>query len=163
MPCEKLIDYLTENNVDFQLVDHPSAFAAQDVAFKSGVYGRKFAKTVMVNLDGKMAMAVLPSDSRVDFSLLREAAGAETVSLSLEDDFGRTFPDCELGAMPPFGHLYGMRVFVSGSLIRAESISFNAGTHTEVLTMPYGDFNRLVEPRVAYFAYRRPLEKKGTA
>lgn len=161
MPCAHLIEYLTDNEVDFKLVDHPSAFAAQDVAFKSGVPGRVFAKTVMIKLDGQMAMAVLPADSRVDFHLLKEAAGAQTIALCLESEFEKIFPDCELGAMPPFGHLYGMPVFVSGSLIRAETISFNAGTHTEVVTMPFGDFERLVEPRVAYFTFRRPLANKA--
>ena len=163
MPCAQLIEYLTTNNVEFQLVDHPSAFAAQDVAFKSGVAGRVFAKTVMVKLDGDMAMAVLPADSRVDFHLLREAARAETITLCLEREFEEVFPDCELGAMPPFGHLYGMPVFVSGNLIRAESISFNAGTHTEVLTMPFTDFERLVEPHIGFFSFRRPLARKGMA
>ncbi|MGD9549308.1 MAG: aminoacyl-tRNA deacylase [Candidatus Krumholzibacteriia bacterium] len=163
MPCEKLLDYLTENSVDFKLVTHPSAFAAQDVAFKSGVPGRVFAKTVMVTLDGGMAMAVLPADSRIDFHLLREAARAETIALCLEEDFAEIFPDCELGAMPPFGNLYGMPVFVSGNLIRAETVSFNAGNHTEVITMPYRDFERLVKPRIGFFSFRRPLARKAWA
>jgi len=84
MPCAKLLEYLTENKVDFDLTDHPSAYAAQDVAFKAGVPGRLFAKTVLVKLDGKMAMAVLPADSKVDFHLLRETAGAETITLAVK-------------------------------------------------------------------------------
>jgi Ala-tRNA(Pro) deacylase len=160
MPCEKLLEYLTENNVQYELKNHPNAFTAQDVAFKAGVPGRLFAKTVMVKLDGKMAMAVLPADSKVDFHLLRESAGAETITLAVEDEFEALFPDCELGAMPPFGHLYGMEVFVAGSLIRADTISFNAGTHTEILTMPFWEFERLVEPKIGYFTFRRLQEKK---
>jgi Ala-tRNA(Pro) deacylase len=163
MPCDKLLDYLKENRVDFDLVVHPKAYAAKDVAFKSGVPGRLFAKTVMVNLDGKMAMAVLPADEKVNFNLLREAARAETISLATEAEFEKVFPDCELGAMPPFGHLYGLDVFVGGTLARAETISFNAGTHTEVLTMPYLDFERLVLPRVAWFTFRQVREMKGMA
>jgi len=161
MPCEKLLEYLTANNVEFELKNHPNAFAAQDVAFKSGVPGRLFAKTVMVKLNGDMAMAVLPADSKVDFHLLRETAGAETITLAVEDEFEEMFPDCELGAMPPFGHLYGMEVFVAGSLIRADSISFNAGTHTEILTMPFWEFERLVEPKIGYFTFRKMKEKKS--
>jgi Ala-tRNA(Pro) deacylase len=161
MPCAKLLEYLTKNKVDFELIEHPNAYAAQDVAYKSGVPGRLFAKTVMVKLDGNMAMAVLPADSKVDFHLLRETAGADTISLAVEDEFEELFPDCELGAMPPFGHLYGMEVFVAGSLIRADMISFNAGTHTEVLTMPFWEFERLVEPRIGYFTFRRLQEKKS--
>ena len=163
MPCPKLLEYLSANNVNFEQHTHPNAYAAQDVAFKAGVPGRLFAKTVMVKLDGEMAMAVLPADSKVDFHLLRETAGAETISLALEEDFRELFPDCELGAMPPFGNLYGLKVFVAGSLIRAETIAFNAGTHTEVLTMPFWEFERLVEPRIGYFTFRRLQEKKNMA
>jgi len=163
MPCPRLLTYLSENNVDYELHTHPSAFAAQDVAYKSGVPGRLFAKTVMVKLDGHMAMAVLPADSKIDFHLLRETAGAETICLALEEDFMALFPSCELGAMSPFGNIYGMKVFVSGSLIRAETIAFNAGSHTEILVMPFWEFERLVEPRIGYFTYRRLQERKSTA
>ena len=161
MPCEKLLEYLTENKVDYELKNHPSAYAAQDVAFKSGVPGRLFAKTVMVKLNGEMAMAVVPADSKVDFHLLKETASAKTITLAVEEEFGEKFPDCELGAMPPFGHLYGMKVFVAGSLIRADSISFNAGSHTEILTMPFWEFERLVEPKIGYFTFRKLQEKKS--
>lgn len=163
MPCPKLLEYLATNNVDFKLQTHPNAFSAQDVAFKSGVPGRLFAKTVMVKLDGEMAMAVLPADSKVDFHLLREAAHADTISLALEEEFSVLFPDCELGAMPPFGNMYGMPVYVAGSLIRADTIAFNAGSHTEILLMPFWEFERLVEPQIGYFTFRRLQEKKGTA
>ena len=161
MPCAKLLEYLTDNQVEFELTNHPSAYAAQDVAFKAGVPGRLFAKTVLVKLDGKMAMAVLPADSKVDFHLLRETAGADTISLAVADEFEEVFPAGVLGAMPPFGHLYGMEVFVAGSLIRADSISFNAGTHTEILTVPFWEFEKLVEPRIGYFTFRRLQEKKS--
>ncbi len=163
MPCPKLLDYLTRNNVDFELHTHPNAYAAQDVAFKAGVPGRLFAKTVMVKLDGELAMAVLPADSKVDFHLLRTTADAHTICLALEEDFVALFPSCEMGAMPPFGNLYAMKVFVAGSLIRAESIAFNAGTHTEVLTMPFWQFEKLVEPTIGYFTFRRLHEKKNMA
>ncbi len=163
MPCPKLLEYLSENNVDYQLHTHPSAYAAQDVAFKAGVPGRLFAKTVMVKMDGQMAMAVLPADSKVDFHLLRETVGADTICLATEEEFAVLFPDCELGAMPPFGNMYGMPVFVAGSLIRAETIAFNAGSHTEVLIMPFWEFERLVEPRIGYFTFRRLQERQSTA
>lgn len=163
MACAKLLEYLEDNGVDFDLQRHPSAYAAQDVAYKSGVPGRLFAKTVLLKVDGRMAMAVLPADSKVDFQLLRETAGAETISLAVEDEFAALFPDCELGAMPPFGNLYGMNVFISGSLIRAESMAFNAGSHTEVIAMPYREFERLVQPRIGYFTFRALQEKRSMA
>ena len=163
MPCEKLLEYLLENGVDYELVDHPQAYAARDVAFKAGVRGREFAKAVLVKLDGLMAMAVIPAEHKVNFTLLREVAGAETVSLALEDEFEERFPDCELGAMPPFGNLYGMRVIVDGRLGNAEAITFNAGTHTEAITMAYTDFVDLVRPEVASFTFQPLVEYKGEA
>ncbi len=157
MPCKKLLDYLRAHNgaLDFDLILHPKAYAAKDVAFKTGVAGRMFAKTVMVKLDGKMAMAVLPAEDKLNFHLLREAAGVETITLATESEFEEIFPDCELGAMPPFGNLYGMEVFVGGTLCRTPTIAFNAGTHRETLIMPYMDFERLVMPRVAWFTFRK--------
>jgi len=163
MPCEKLLEYLDKNNVDYELVEHPHAYAAQEVATKAGIPGNTFAKAVLVKLDGLMSMAVLPAENKVNFNLLRDAAGAETISLAVEDEFQDRFPDCELGAMPPFGHLYSMQVFVAGSLTKAENISFNAGTHTEVITMPYEDFERLVQPKIARFTFRRLRERKSMA
>jgi Ala-tRNA(Pro) deacylase len=163
MPCPKLLEYLEENNVGFELVEHPKAYAAKDVAFKAGIPGRMFAKTVLVKLDGKMAMAVLPAEDKVNFHLLREAARAETITLATENEFEEIFPDCELGAMPPFGNLYGMDVYVGGTLTRAESIAFNAGNHTEVMTLAYQDFERLVVPQVAWFTFRQVREMKGMA
>lgn len=163
MPCPKLLEFLDENKVDYDLVEHPKAYAAKDVAFKAGIPGRMFAKSVLVKLDGKMAMAVLPAEDKVNFHLLREAARAETITLATENEFEEIFPDCELGAMPPFGNLYGMDVFVGGTLTRAETIAFNAGNHTEVLTIPYKDFERLVHAQVAWFTFRQVREMKGLA
>jgi Ala-tRNA(Pro) deacylase len=161
MPCEKLLDYLDDSGVEYDLMVHPQAYAARETAQKAGVPGRMFAKSVLVQLDGEMAMAVIPADHKVSFNLLREAAGAETISLALEEDFEARFPDCELGAMPPFGHLYGMRVFVESHLADVESITFNAGTHTETITMEYADYERLASPTLAQFTFQPLLEYRG--
>ncbi len=163
MPCEKLLDFLNKKMVEYEMVEHPKAYAAQDVALKAGVPGHAFAKSVLVNLDGEMAMAVIPAEHKVNFHVLRAVAGAQTISLAIETEFVRRFPDCELGAMPPFGNLYGIRVFLDDHLSEAETVSFNAGTHTEVITMAFGDFVGLVEPVVAGFTYRRLQEFKGQA
>jgi Ala-tRNA(Pro) deacylase len=160
MPCDKLLEYLDQSGVDYELVDHPQAYAARDVAFKAGVPGRAFAKSVLITLDGEMAMAVVPADHKVNFTLLRDIAGAETITLALEEDFESRFPDCELGAMPPFGNLYNLRVLVADQLGQSELITFNAGTHTEAITMAYTDFEDLVRPEVASFTFRPLLEYK---
>lgn len=160
MPCDKLIEFLVANGVTYQLVEHAQAFTAQEIADKAHVSGRRFAKTVMVRLDGRMAMAVLPASEKVSLALLEEVTGARDARLATERDFKDLFPDCELGAMPPFGNLYGMEVYASAGLAEAEEIAFNAGRHTEVLTMRYADFERLARPKVALFSHHRPLERE---
>jgi Ala-tRNA(Pro) deacylase len=160
MPCDKLLDYLESNGVDFRHIEHPKAYAAEDVAHKAGVPERAFAKTVMVKLDGLMAMAVIPAVTKVNFNLLREAAEATTINLALEREFEDRFPDCELGAMPPFGNLYGLAVYVDGALAENETIAFNAGTHREVITLAWDDFEELVQPQVARFAYQTLREDR---
>jgi Ala-tRNA(Pro) deacylase len=160
MPCEKLLDYLAGHGIDFDFAEHPKAYAADDVARKSGIPERAFAKTVLVRLDGLMAMAVVPAVFKVNFNLLREAAGAGTINLALEREFEARFPDCELGAMPPFGNLYGMRVFVDGSLADNETIAFNAGTHREVIMMAWNDYVTAVDPHLARFAYQALREDR---
>ena len=146
MPCAKLLEYLTENKVDFELIEHPNAYAAQDVAFKSGVPGRLFAKTVMVKLDGKLAMVVIPASRQLKLTQLGKSLGAKNVELATEDDFRDAFPDCEPGAMPPFGNLYGMPVFVSETLREDDEIAFNAGSHSELIRLPYSEYERVVKP-----------------
>jgi Ala-tRNA(Pro) deacylase len=106
----------------------------------------------MVKIDGKMAMAVLPASCKVDFDLLKKAAGASTVGLASEQEFKNLFPECEIGAMPPFGNLYGMEVFVADALAEDEEIAFNAGSHTELIRLAYKDFERLVKPKVVKFS-----------
>lgn len=161
MPCEKLLEYLTDNNVDYELKEHPAAFAAQDVAYHAGVPGRMFAKSVLVKLDGVMAMAVIPADTKIDFQRLQDTAGASSISLAVEPEFEKRFPDCELGAMPPFGNLYDMRVIVADDLEEFKTISFNAGTHEEMMTIAFNDFMSLVNPLVGHFTFRRLMKRKA--
>src|SRR5262249_44029827 len=112
---------------------------------------KDLAKTVVVHLNDRMAMAVLPANRKIALSDLGEAAGGAKASFATEDEFKDLFPDCELGAMPPFGNLYGMDVYVAAPLAEDEEIAFNAGSHTELIKMPFREFQRLVKPRVAYF------------
>lgn len=155
MPAKKLKEFLDKNKVKYVAISHSPAFTAQEIAASAHVPGKALAKTVLVTVDGKMAMAVLPASYRVDVRLLREAAGAGAVELAMEREFKDLFPDCELGAMPPFGNLYGMDVYVAQSLSEDEDIAFNAGTHTELIRMRYADFERLVKPKVLKFSVHR--------
>lgn len=152
MPVSRLKHCLDSHNVKYVTIRHSPAFTAQEIAKSSHIHGREFAKTVMVKVDGRMAMAVLPASEKVNLDLLKQAAGASKAELAREDEFRDKFPECELGAMPPFGNLYGMEVFASETLAADKEIAFNAGSHTELIKMAYEDFKRLAEPRIIKLA-----------
>ena len=147
MPGRKLKEFLDQQGVKYVTITHSPAYSANEIAASAHIKGKELAKTVIVKLDGKMAMAVLPSSDRVDFELLKRAAGATQVELADEREFRDLFPDCELGAMPPFGNLYGMEVLASKRLAEDEEIAFNAGSHDQLIRLGYGDFERLVRPK----------------
>jgi len=148
MPVRKLKDFLDSNNIKYLTISHSAAYTAQQIAATAHIPGKELAKTVMVKIDGKMSMAVLPASCKVDFNLLKKTAGAKKVELASEEEFKDMFPECEVGAMPPFGNLYEMEVFVEKSLAEDEEIAFNAGSHTELIKLTYNDFKRLVKPKV---------------
>ncbi|MDT8450534.1 MAG: YbaK/EbsC family protein [Wenzhouxiangellaceae bacterium] len=152
MPAQALKKFLDENGVDYEVVAHDTAYTAQEVAAAAHIPGRDMAKTVVVRLDGDLAMAVLCATDRLDLDLLKSAAGADRAELASEHDFETRFPECETGAMPPFGNLYDMDVLVDKRLAEDDEIAFNAGTHTEALNLAWKDFERLVSPKVARIA-----------
>jgi Ala-tRNA(Pro) deacylase len=151
MPVRKLKEFLDRENVKYVSVVHSPAYTAQEVAASAHVTGKELAKTVIVALDGEMAMAVLPANRKIVLQDLREVTGSDQVKFAAEEDFRQKFPECETGAMPPFGNLYGMDVYAAESLSENEEIAFNAGSHTEVLKLAYHDFERLVHPKVMSF------------
>lgn len=151
MPAKKLKEYLDSKNVNYVSIYHAAASTSQRIAATSHIPGKELAKTVMLKVDGKMAMAVLPSSSNINFESFKRAAKADKVELASELAFINLFPDCEVGAMPPFGNLYGMDVYVADTLKDDEEIAFNAGTHTELIRMAYEDFVKVVNPKIAEF------------
>lgn len=155
MPVKKLKKFLDDHNIKYVAIKHSVAYTAQEVASTVGISGKELAKTVIVTMDGRLAMAVLPASYRVDFGLLKNLTGAKTLDLASEDDFKDVFPDCDVGAMPPFGNLYGVPVYVAESLAEDEEIAFNACTHTELIKMSYKDFETLVQPHVLKFSLKR--------
>lgn len=155
MPVRKLREFLDSHGVKYVVVIHSLAYTAQEIAASAHISGKELAKTVMVKIDGKMAMAVLPASCKIDLDLLKEAAGASQVEIATEQEFQDMFQDCEVGAMPPFGNLYGMDVFAAETLAEDEEIAFNAGSHTELIRLSYKDFERLVKPKVLGFAAQR--------
>lgn len=157
MPMQKLKEYLDINNIKYVTISHSSAFTAQEIAATAHIPGRELAKTVLVKIDGKMAMAVLPASDKVDFDLLKEFTGAENIRLAYEQEFMDKFPDCEVGAMPPFGNIYGIEVFVAKSLSEDEEIAFNACSHSQLIKMQYRDFEKLVKPKILDFSFQSML------
>ena len=151
MPVKKLKEYLDKEKIKYVSIVHSAAYTAQEVAASAHITGKELAKTVIVQLDGEMAMAVLPANRKIVLQDLRDVTGADQVKFVPEEEFKKLFPDCDTGAMPPFGNLYGMEVYAAGSLSENEEIGFNAGSHTEVIKLAYKDFERLVRPHVVSF------------
>jgi Ala-tRNA(Pro) deacylase len=151
MPARKLKEFLDREGVKYVSIVHSPAYTAQEVAASAHIPGRILAKTIIVELDGEMAMAVLPANRKVVMQDLRDVTGHDRAKFASEEEFQEKFPDCETGAMPPFGNLYGMDVFSAEALTRNDEIAFNAGTHTEVIKLSYADFERLVQPQVVSF------------
>ncbi len=151
MPIVKLKEFLDAQQIKYVQITHSRAYTAQEIAESAHIPGKELAKTVMVKIDGQMAMAVLPASYRIELDVLKRVAEAETLKLATENEFKDMFPSCEVGAMPPFGNLYGMNVYVAEPLSEDEEIAFNAGSHTELVRMRYEDFERLVQPKVKNF------------
>jgi len=152
MPVKTLTRFLDDNGVKYVTIRHSIAYTAQQIAESAHIPGDEMAKTVMVKLDDRLTMAVVRGTDKVDMDLLRGAAGANKSELATEVQFQGVFPGIELGAMPPFGNLYDMPVYVDEALSRDERIAFNAGTHSELIQLDYADFERLVQPTVANFS-----------
>lgn len=146
MPLDKLKEFLDDNGIKYVSIRHSPAYTAQEVAASGHIPGRELAKTVIVRLDGRLAMVAVPASEQVSLERLKEAAGAKEAEIAEEAEFKDRFPGCELGAMPPFGNLFDMDVFVSETLAGDEQIAFSAGSHSELLKLAYQDFERLVGP-----------------
>ncbi len=152
MPSKKIKEFLDQHQIKYVCVTHSPAFTAQEIAASAHIRGKGLAKTVLIKLEGKMAMTVLPASYKIDFDMLKEELGTNEVRLANEQEFKDKFPGCEVGAMPPFGNLYNMDVFVAASLVEDEEIAFNAGNHVELIRMEYKDFEKLVKPKILRFS-----------
>ena len=151
---DRLESHLRENGVAFEVQEHPTAYTAQKIAASEHVPGRMFAKVVMASTDGDLVMLVLPAPSVVDVAKFSEVLGKQ-VRLASESEFASAFPDCQAGAMPPFGNLYDVPVYVDQALGQNERIVFQAGTHAVTMSVAYADFERLARPTVAEIAVTR--------
>jgi len=152
MPILKLRQFLDEKLVKYVVITHSKAYTSQGIAATAHISGNELAKTVMLKKDGELCMAVLPASRQVNLGLFAKVTNSQDVILASERDFKDRFPDCEIGAMPPFGNLYGFKVYVDRSLTRDKEIAFNAGSHLELVKLAYMDYEKLVQPTVVDFA-----------
>jgi Ala-tRNA(Pro) deacylase len=156
MQCkERLEAYLRKHQVPYQLQHHAQAFSAQKIAEREHIPGKMVAKTVIVMVDSQLIELVLPASSQVDLNKLQTYLGARDIRLAHESEFANVFPDCEVGAMPPFGNHYGIAVYMEKRLTEEETMVFPVGTHTDTMSLKYADFERLVQPKVIEFARTR--------
>src|SRR5690554_1808282 len=156
MPVQQLKEYLDQANVEYMCLPHPPAFTAQQLAHHVKIAGDRVVKTVIIELDGKMAMLVMPATWRVRWDTLSRILDTDFVELADEQEFQDRFPDCEVGAMPPFGSLFGMTVYCAEPLTEQAELAFAAGSHTETLHMKTRDFLNLVQPMVLNRGFMKP-------
>ena len=148
MPAKKLTEFLNANQVKYVTIAHSAEYTAAEVAQSAHIKGAHLAKSVILNADNRLLMIVLPASHRVDLDTLKPVIGSSALELSSEKEFKGLFPTCELGALPPFGNLYGMDVYLANCLAEDELVTFCAGNHSELIQMDYKDFQRLVEPKL---------------
>jgi len=151
----RLTALLDESRVPYEVLHHAPEFTAQETAADTHTPGREFAKVVIIQADGRPVMLVLPAHHRVDYHKVNAALGATEVSIATEEQLRGFFPDCEVGAEPPFGHLYGLSAWMSEAMRGDRHVTFNAGTHEDVIRMKFDDFVRLANPRFADFSVPR--------
>lgn len=151
MPVQMLRKFLDQNKIKYAVISHSTAYTAQETARSAHISGNEMVKSIIVKIDNVMSMIVIPASQKIDINHLKEIAGTEQVRLASEFEFQNTFPDCEIGAMSPFGNLYDLDVYVAQEVTELKDILFNAGNHRELIKMKYKDFERLVRPGVLDF------------
>ncbi len=154
MPAKKLKQLLDERGIKYISINHSPAYTARETAASTFVPRREFAKTIIVDLDGDKVMAVVSASRHVDIALLRSLASANKARLATEDEFKSLFPDCELGAMPPFGSLYQIPVYVDEMVTEVDDLCFNAGSHEQIMRMSCADYLQFEKPVVGAFAVK---------
>jgi len=150
MPSQLLKTFLDENDIKYISIMHSMAFTAVEVAKSSHIPSRELAKTVIISVDNELAMAVVPANYKVNLDILKQTLDTQNIKLAVESEFTPRFKDCEVGAMPPFGCLYDMDVYIAESLSEDDKIAFNAGSHLEAIQMSYKDYENLVKPRFIF-------------
>lgn len=154
----RLIEFLDQSKVRYEILHHPEAFTSHELAAIEHVKGKDRAKVVMIKAGAEIVMAVLPTDRRIDLQKIGEITGRPTTKAA-EAEFKPLFPDCAIGTMPPFGHLYGVATYLDRSVAEADKLVFEAGTHSDAIKMKYADYERLAKPTIVDFAVKLNTEK----
>lgn len=149
---QRIAEYLESQHVPFERLSHPQAFAAQEVAYSLHISGKQLAKAVVLKADDNPVMVVLPASHRLSIKDLRGLLDVHRLEMTSETELAAIFPDCELGAIPPFGNLYGMAVWVDQACSDSEEIVFCAGSHIDCLRMKYSDYAKAVSPHTGRFS-----------
>ena len=144
----RLKEILDQAKIPYEVYNHPSAFTAQEIAASQHIPGREMAKVVILKIDGSLVMAVVPASRLVSLATVKASLGCKEATLATEDEFAARFPECEIGAMPPFGNFFDLPVYADPVLEMDETIFFNAGNHQQTVKLKYRDFKELVKPRV---------------
>jgi Ala-tRNA(Pro) deacylase len=160
MPVQQLKEFLDEAGVEYMCLSHPPAYTAQELAHHVKIAGDRVVKTVIIELDGKMAMLVMPATWRIRWDRLSRILDTDFIDLADEQEFKDRFPDCEVGAMPPFGNLFGMTVYCAEALTEQPELAFAAGSHSESVHMKTADFINLVQPMVLNQGFNKPGAQK---
>lgn len=145
---KKLKELFDAAGISYETYNHPLAYTAQEIAAQQHFSGKEMAKVVMLEVDGRLLMGVIPGSQRVNLNTAKTSLGAKAVRLATEAAFTSRFPECEIGAMPPFGNLFGLPVVVDPALAKDEYIYFNAGNHVQTVRLKYSDFTELVKPQI---------------
>lgn len=146
---KKLKALLDEAKVPYEVFTHPLAYTADEIAARQHMSGKEMAKVVMLDVDGALVMGVIPGNRKAHLNTARTSLHARAVRLATEDEFTPRFPECEIGAEPPFGNLFGLSVVVDPALEKDEFIYFNAGNHVQTVRLKYRDYAAIVKPRIA--------------
>ena len=149
---EKIKKYLDNNSIEYEQIHHTPTYTAEQLAHKLQIPLKYVAKCVIVKSNNKYSLVVIPGDRKVNTEYLKSVMSENEVDIASESEFISLFPDCETGAMSPFGNLYKLPVYVGLSLLSDEDIVFNAGTHEDAIKMKYDDFDKLVHPKVAFIS-----------
>jgi len=148
----KLQPYLDRMGIHYQMLRHDTTYSAQGLARAEHISGHRVIKPVLVQADGQFVLCAVPASSRVDLDELQRQLGVSEMKLADEQAMARVFEDCELGAEPPIGAIFGLPTVMDDSLTKQDNVTFQAGSHVEAITMAMADYRRIAQPGIAHFA-----------